>query len=794
MKFTLNWLKKYIDTQATATEIANKLDLVGFEIDEVIESNLSDFVVAKIISCEPHPDSDHLHLLKVDDGVETLDIVCGAPNARTGLTSVLARVGTKIPSNDMIIKSGKIRGHISNGMMCSAEEIGAGSDNAGIMELDSKIKAGTKLSEIIKSETIFVGEITPNRPDYLSVFGIATDLIAAGLGTQTSEYKKVLALEENSKKYKNTSKKISIKNLAKSECPWYSGCLIEDVKNQTTPEPIKTWLSAIGFNPKSALVDLTNYICFDLAQPLHAFDADKIKGDIQIRMANLDEEFEALDGKTYKLSVKDLIIADDEGPIALAGIMGGVRTCSDENTKNLFLECAYFDPSGIRKTGRRLKIESDSRYRYERGINPLNQIGVLKLTRDLIIEICGGKASEILADGEITKQTIATYNPSDFQKKIGINLDSKTQKKILTNLNFEIDDSKPDWKIKVPGNKVDVTMNMDIIEEILRIHGYDNLQGVVDFDYEKIREDLEFATEEKIKILLTGRGISENISFSFTSSALEEQLIDSEPNKVLNPIVADLDIVRQTLITNLIQAVQLNQQMGNNNISLFEMGAIFMGKKPFDDKQSLAIIRTGLTEAKHWLGASRPVDVFDIKSDIFATLSHLGFNPNSLKLETENAPKWAHPYRFGNIVMGKKLIGTFGELHPAIQKKLKLKGPIVIGEINLYALPEIKKSVRKSLLILPELQTIKRDFAFILDKDIPATEVINRVYKLDSRIIDINVFDFFSDETIGKDKLSMAFSITIQPTEIMKDEEINAIQAKIISDIEKTFAGKIRDE
>ncbi len=797
MKFTLSWLRDYIETKSTATEIADKLTLIGLEVDEIIDSSseLRPFVAGKILTCDQHPNADRLHLLTVDCGDEIVNVVCGAPNARTGMVGVLAKPGVIIPSTGTKLTAGMVRGIESNGMMCSAAELKISDDHSGIIELDSNTKPGTSLADIIKSEIVFVAGITPNRPDYLSVRGIAHDLIASGLGTSSKNNCHCDATKSPQQSQQSTP--LTVKIMDTTGCPIYRAGLIKNTSHAESNDTIKQRLRAIGINPKSALIDATNYICYDMAQPMHVFDADKIVGGITVRRAISGEQMLALNNETYTLTENDLVITDDEKILAIAGVMGGTESAATSDTKNIVLESAYFDPVSVRKTSRRLGLSSDSSYRYERGIDPTSTESALAFATKIITERCGGEIYEPITAGKIpTWEKHIKYDPKLFKQKIGIDLSDNEQKSIFEKLGFIVDTKKTPWTVTPSAARVDIELNVDLVEELIRIYGYDHLSGTnVRPEPMSISRDELMSKNFKIKRQMASMGLMETLSFSFTDAKLEKLFVNNDPILLSNPITSELDALRQTLLTNILDSVKWNQQMGNTSLKLFEYGPVFYGNKPFEQNDQLTIVRTGLTEPKHWSGHSRNVDVFDVKSDIMQTLSAFGINAETMPISTDNAPIWAHPFRFGHIMIGKQTLATFGELHPTLLKKLKLRGPVVIAQLFMGNVPSRKKSgSKRPLLTLPDLQPITRDFAFILDESVLASDLIKTVAKADTKITNVSIFDLYVGNEIGKNKKSIALTITIQPTDkTLTDDDLNAIQTNVINMVAKNHGGEIRD-
>ncbi len=766
MKWTLDWLNEYLKTDASASQIADTLTRIGLEVEDVI-TPISP-IAARIVECMPHENSDHLHVLMVDDGTGTLrQVVCGAPNARVGLISALALPGCVIDGHE--ISSGKLRGVVSNGMMCSARELGIGDDHSGIIELPENTKIGAPVLDI---KTVFDAGITPNRPDYLSVRGIARDLSAAGIG----EY-----IAPNDIDFRNISGTRSV-NLDTEKCRAYKLVEIHGIAPAPSNQLIASRLCAIGINPKNAPVDATNYICYDMAQPMHCFDADEVDGDITVRMARTGEEFTDLFGNTHKLLETDMVITDNSGVLALAGVIGGARGSFTDNTKNIILESAYFDPVCVRKTAKRLGISTDASYRYERGIDPtITGVAAMRAT-EIIMNACGGKIVGTFAAGTDTAPDIVIeYTPDYFMKKTGIDMAQDIQRDILVSLGYMVDYSKSVWRIKPHSSRVDVEIPETIVSDLLRIHGYEKIgTGITHTSGDARPHDTH---EMDIKCMLATRGLNECRSFGFGNQKTEQLLSDKQNIKIANPITADYDTLRNGLLFGLLLAVLNNEKRGYPDLNLFELGTVFDGDIPTQQHTSLCIVRTGATSPKHWTGRNRSVDIYDVKSDLIALMAGSRFTVSS-----DNAPRWAHPYRYGAIMQGKKKIAEFGELHPSVARALRIKTNVVIAIVDDIKNLPLKRGGKQP--VLSEFQPITRDFAFIVDADTPAEKLTSVARSADNRITDVVVFDAFD---LSDGNKSIAFTITIQPTDNMSDSDLLNLQNSVISAVEGKCNARIRD-
>lgn len=767
MKWTYDWLKDYLKTDASPEYIADTLTRTGLEIEEMSAPCAP--VAAKIIECRPMEGSDHLHILMVDDGTATpRQVVCGAPNARVGLVSALALPGCVIDGHE--IKAGKLRGVMSNGMMCSARELGIGDDHSGIIELSPDAKIGAPVMDM---PVVFDAGITPNRPDYLAVRGIARDLSAAGAG----EY---IAPAEHELTPRKSARNVNIQT---DKCPVYRFCEINGINVAPSADKIKSRLAAIGINPKNAPIDATNYICYDMGQPMHCFDADEIHGDITVRMAMADEQFTDLFGVTHTLQPTDMVIADADGILALAGVVGGARGCTTDKTKNIILESAYFDPVSVRKTSKRLGISTDASYRYERGIDPTMTGAALAAAADIIMNACGG---EIVGTGVggagVACAPDIKYNPDLFMQKTGIEMPAARQREILEKLGFKVVTSSGEFVVMPRPARVDVVLPENIVSELIRIYGYDNIAAAAAHSptFPAAHSDEHFVMKSE----LAARGLHECKSFGFGNAAVEKLLYDKAPIKLANPITSDLDTARGGLLGNVLGFVAENEKRGYPDLCLFELGTVFDGDMPGDQHTQICIVRTGATSPKHWMRRNRPWDIYDVKADAAALMHGQKFTVNS-----DNPPRWAHPFRYGAIYQGKKKIAEFGELHPAARRALKIKTSVMVAVIDDIAnLPGARK-IRHAEF--SDFQPITRDFAFVVANDTPAEKLVASATAADARISDAIVFDAFD---MGDGKKSIAFTITITPTENMSDADLQKLQDAVIANVESKCNAKIRDK
>lgn len=794
MKFTLSWLKEHLETTASVDEIAETLTKIGLEVEEVFNpaSQLDGFVTAKVESCEMHPDSDHLHLLSVNDGKQKLQVVCGAPNVKKDLVGIFAPVGAVIPCYGEVLKVGKIRGVESFGMMCSEKELGIGEDHDGIIELPSDIKAGIPAAEVLPIDPVFEISITPNRAECLGVRGVARDLAAAGLGNL-----KPLKIRKINGTFQSPVK-VKVEDF--KACPTYVGRYIKNVNNHAeTPKWMKDRLTAIGLRSISPLVDITNYINYDLARPLHVFDADKLKGDITVRMAKDGEAFVSLEEKEYALDCKSLGICDDEGVQCLGGIMGGaVKGCSADTT-NVFLECALFCPECIARTGRHFQIDSDSRYRYERWVDPKSNLLGSDYATQLIMEICGGEASETVVEGtEDCVERVAYLRPSRIKDFIGIYVSTDKITEILNNLGFKTS-LEADGRIKAvsPTWRGDIEGEHDLVEEVVRMVGLDNIPAE-SLPTDKFPQQVLTPAQRRnvtVKHELACRGMMETVTWSFTDSNIAQYFRRAEDVVLLmNPISADLNEMRPSLLPNLLLGAKNNIARGFGNLALFEVGPEFHGRKPGQQTLVAAGVRVGMTSKKDWSKTARVYDVYDVKADALAAIAAAN-GPFENAQITLDAPDYYHPGRSGVLRLGKNVLAYFGELHPEKTMKLGFKQRVYAFEVYLdnIPLPRDVQGKAKKKLELFSLQAVEKDFAFLLDKSVPAIDVITAAKNADRNVItEVRVFDVYGEETDGEKK-SIAISVTFQPVEkTFSDQELEALMKKVEKAVVAKTGGELR--
>ncbi len=801
MKFTINWLKEHLDTKYNEEKIIDKLTNVGLEVEsfESQSSEQDEFVVAKILNTEQHPNADRLSVCNVDIGKNKIvKVVCGAPNAKKDLITVYAPPGAVIPKNQMKLSISKIRGVTSYGMLCSESELKLSDESEGITELPSKKynnQIGKKFFKNNKQKVIDLS-ITPNRADCLGVRGVARDLSAAGAG-------KLKKFDESKIKFKG-SEKIRVKIIKEKNqgCSTFGSCLIKGIKNTESPKWLKDKIIALGQKPISAIVDVTNYIMFDLNRPLHAYDADKIKEGIIVRNSKKGESFEALDNKKYILQDNMCVISDKSGVLGLGGIIGGTRSGTELDTKNILLESAYFYPKSIRKTSKLLNIDTDAKFRFERGIDPESIEEGLVKAAILIQKICGGEISKPdVQKTETFKKIQIKFSITFFQSITGFKVAEKEIMKILTNLGFVIKKKNNDLNLTVPSWRPDILQPIDIVEEIARIKGYDQIKTELP---EKVRDKPTLNKQQKLFHFLqrsvASKGYLETVTWSFTDSKIN-QLFKEDMNevKIVNPISSDLNVLRSSIFSNLIIYLKKNLDRGFKDISLFEIGPIFNGNKPGQQKIVLAGLRSGKVSRHNWIEKERLVDVFDAKRDAIQSLVEAGFDQNKIYI-SDKAPSYYHPGKSGSIYLNKNEnnpVVYFGEIHPNILKKIDIKTEaLVCIEIYLDNIKETSKKLKdqKIQYQYSDYQKSERDFAFVIDKNFKVQDLINIISEVDKNLIrSVKVFDVYEGENIPSDKKSIALNVTIQSSEkTLKDEDLEKINKLIISTVESKSGAKIR--
>jgi len=782
MKFTLSWLKRHLETDAPLEQISETLTAIGLEVEEIVDgaAEFAPFKVAYVESAEQHPDADKLKVCRVKTEDGEFQVVCGAPNARTGMKGIFAPSSSYIPGLDVKLKKAKIRGVESCGMLVSEREMCLSDEHEGIIEVDETYEIGTPMAEVFGlDDPIIEIALTPNRADCAGIYGIARDLAAAGLG----------ALKERDVSPVDgaftSGIGVSIEDV--EGCPLFLGRTVKGVKNGPSPDWFQTLLKSVGLRPISALVDITNFMSLDQCRPLHVFDADKVQGNISVRAAGSGEEIAALDDKTYTTRGGEIGIYDASGLVGLGGIVGGVSTGVTDETVNVFVEAAYFDPMRIARAGRDLGISSDARYRFERGIDPEFTVGGMEMATRLIVEFCGGEVSEIVQAGDVPKwnREIA-YDPQHVSKRIGLDVLADEQKRILEALGFEVSDGSvtpPPWRGDVEGPA-------DITEEIIRIVGYDKIPEI------SVRSDMAVSVSAETPLLtkmrlartaLAARGMDECITWSFMNDTVSQHfgLNDNEQRKaltVVNAISSEIDVMRPSVLPNLIMAAGRSADQSNPDVAFCEVGPVFESVKLEGQQMVATGIRAGSFGERSWADkdATRAVDAYDAKADMLAALEACGAPKGQLVSE---APDYYHPGRSGSVRLGKNVLASFGEIHPGVLDEMGIKQAVCGFEIYLQNIPQAKKKgTEKALLKLEPLQPLSRDFAFLVDETVAAEDIRRSAMAADKKlIIDAHVFDIYQGKGVDEGMKSVALSVTIQPKgESLTDAEIEALAGKVV--------------
>ena len=799
MIITIPWLKEHLKTKASEIEIIDTLTNIGLEVEGVKENfgELAEFKIAKILKAEKHPNADKLKVCDVNvGGKEIIKVVCGAPNARDGLITIYAPPGAIIPKTNFQLKVAKIRGVESKGMLCSPSELNISNESDGIIELKNKEREIGKSYFKNKAEKAIDISITPNRADCLGIRGIARDLSATGIG-------KFLPIKK--KKFKKLIKNQIKTTIAKDPnqgCLAFGGCYIKGISNKESPEWLKNKILALGLRPISAVVDVTNYVMFDLNRPLHAYDADKIDKEIIVRNSKDGEEFEALDNKKYKLKKGMCVISDKSRVLGLGGIIGGTSTSTKFETKNILLESAYFSPSSIRKTARDLNLNTDAKYRFERGVDPNSIIDGLELGARLITQICGGQASKFIVTGKNSQKSKSiNFEIDKFKNLIGIPISINEAQKIFLSLGFKCKKGKKDLKIEIPSWRPDINQDVDLIEELIRIKGFKNINLI---EPEKKRENETLNYKQKLFHLsqrsLASKGFMETVTWSFTDSKIDKQFSKGEKEiPIFNPISSDLNVLRRSIFSNLAIHLKKNQDRGYEDLSLFEIGPTFFGKNPGEQQIVVGALKSGKVNRKSWIEKERSLDVFDIKSDVIKTLIELGIDEQSLFV-SDNTKQCYHPGRSGSVTLKSEKgphLAYFGEIHPAIIKNLDFKETNIYGlEIFLKNIPEPKKKIRQSKKSFQasDFQKSERDFAFVIDKIFKIGLLEKIIKEIDNNIIkDVVTFDIYKGENIPKDKKSVAINVTLQADDkTLSEKDLDQISKKIIEVVREKTGATIR--
>jgi phenylalanyl-tRNA synthetase beta chain len=804
MKLTLSWLREHLDTDAPVAAIADKLTMIGLEVEKLEDRGklLAPFSIARVISAEQHPNADRLRVCMVETGAgEPVQVVCGAPNARTGMKGVFVPPGGFIPGKNLTLAVGKIRGVESRGMLVSEAEMQLSNAHEGIIELPDDAPVGENYAQWAKlDDPVIEIKLTPNRPDCTGVHGIARDLAAADMGTFKDVPVKPVA--------GTFPCPVSVTldfGATPSLCRGFALRLVRGVKNGPSPDWLQRRLTAIGLRPINALVDITNFITYDRGRPLHVFDAAKVKGNLTVRRARAGEQLLALDDKTYALDDSMCVIADAAGPESLAGIMGGEATGCSDTTTDVLVESALWEPISIAQTGRKLGINSDARYRFERGVDPAFLVPGLELATRMVLDLCGGEPSEIVVAGDPqVPELVIDFPLSELKRLAGLNASLTEVRGVLSRLGFFVAGQDTTVKVAVPSWRPDVHGKADVVEEVVRILGVDRVPATPFERGDKARKPILTPVQvrtRKSRRALAARGMVEAVTWSFVSKPQAELFGGGKPELALaNPIAADLSDMRPSLIPGLVAAAQKNADRGFPDVALFEVGQVFKGDAPEEQFTAATGVRRGLARStgsgRHWSEALKEADVFDVKADALSALTAAGAPAQALQV-VPGGPAWFHPGRSGTIQIGpQNVLGHFGELHPRALESLDAEGPLVAFEIILEKIPEPKaKPTRaKPVLELSPFQPVERDFAFVVDRAVKAADIVRAAQNVDKKLITgVTVFDVYEGKGIDPGKKSIAIAVTLQPREkTMTDEEIEALAGKIVAEVSKRTGGVLR--
>ncbi len=801
MKFTLSWLKEHLDTDEPVEKLADKLTMIGLEVENIEDKAkaLAPFTIARVISAEQHPNADRLRVCMVDTGDDgaPVQVVCGAPNARAGLVSVFSAPGTFIPGKNITLGVGTIRGVESRGMLCSEAELELSENHDGIMELPADAPIGAAYAGWAGlGDPVLEINLTPNRPDCTGVHGIARDLSAADMGKFKDPAIKPVKGEFP------CPVKVTVEDAGL--CPGFALRLVRGVRNGPAPEWLQKRLTSIGLRPINALVDITNFMTYDRARPLHVFDAAKVKGNLTVRRARDGEMLKALDGRVYRLDSSICVIADDHGVESLAGIMGGEASGCDENTTDVLIESALWNEINIAQTGRKLGINSDARYRFERGVDPAFMVPGLEMATRLVMEMCGGTPSENVVVGKaFGDDRVIDFPLHEVRRLAGIDVPFPEVKRILGHLGFMVAGSGPVVKVAVPSWRTDVHGKADIVEEIVRIVGVDKVPMTPFERGDAPRKPVLTAIQQRTrraKRALAARGMVEAVTWSFIAKPAAELFGGGGSDLALaNPIASDQSDMRPSQLPGLVAAVQANVDRGFPDLALFEVGQVFKGDRPEDQLTAAAGVRHGFASSKgigrHWTGTAS-ADALDAKADAFAVLSAAGAPMQALQV-VPGGPSWLHPGRSGTIQIGpQNVLGYFGELHPRALDALRAEGSVTAFEVILERIPDAKQrpTRAKPVLELSPFQPVSRDFAFIVERSVKAGDIVRAAQGADRKLItDVTVFDVYEGKGIDEGKKSIAIAVTIQPREkTLTDPEIEAVAARIVAEVTKKTGGTLR--
>ncbi len=799
MKFSLSWLKDYLETDLSADEVGDILTDTGLEVESLIDprKRLGQLSVGEILKVEKHPNADKLKVCEVKSSTGIMSIVCGAPNVKRGMKVVVAKPGDFIPGLNIKLKASKIRDVKSEGMMCSERELEISDEHDGIIELPSKTEVGTLFSELVGDEkTVFEIAITPNRPDALGIYGIARDLSASGVGTlRTSQIPNVEGI------FKSPLKIILDGEVSSKGCPLFVGRYIRNVQNRESPQWLKNRLLSIGLNPISALVDITNYLTFDRGRPLHVFDADKLSGGLKVRKSVKGEKFHALDDKIYELNEGMIVITDEKEIVSLGGIIGGMKSAVSDKTKNVLLEAAYFDPISIASTGRKLQINSDARYRFERGVDPSFTFSGSHIATKMILDLCGGEAADIIIAGSVPplKKKII-FDPKKVNQLIGIEVTNSRQLEILSLLGFLVKEVGGKFEIIAPSWRPDVQGEVDIVEEVARINSLANLPSIPMARKEGVLKPLLTESQSRQNLarrICASLGYMECLSYSFIDKKSDEQFHSNSSKEItlINPISSEMTHMRQSLLPGLIKIVEKNQAKGIKSLAIFEQGYCFESNQVGDETYQISAVLSGSKSNFNLYKEIRPFDIFDVKKDLFKLLGDLNLKVNNIKLE-RGAPEFLHPKRSAKVMLGNKIVAIFGEVSPRIAKNYAIRERINCFTLYLDNIPfPKKKKITRDALVLSNLQPIERDFSFLLDEKTEYGAVKKAIVSLKNPLIEkINIVDLFQGEIEKEErKKSLSIRVKFQPLEkTLNDSEIEKMCTDIISEVSEKVNGILK--
>jgi len=800
MKFTLAWLKEHLETSATLDEIVFALTDLGLEVEGVTDpaAKLAAFTVGEVLEANRHPDADKLQVCRVLTGAGETQIVCGAPNARAGIKVVVAAPGDYIPGIDTVIKVGRIRGVESHGMMLSEREMELSEEHDGILELDASAPVGARYVDIAPADPVIEIAVTPNRPDALGVAGIARDLAARGLGRLIER-----APEPVPGAFPNPVAIYLAPDVASEACPVFAGRLIRGVRNGPSPQWLQDRLRAIGLRPISALVDVTNFVTFDRARPLHVFDAGKLSAPVTVRLARPGERLVALDGRDYAFDGSETLICDAHGPESIGGLMGGERTGVSEETRDVLIEAAWFDPVRTARTGRRLRIQSDARYRFERGVDPASVVPGIELATRMILDLCGGEASEVeLAGRAPDADRSYRLRTSRVGTLVGLHVTQEEQTRILVSLGFAVDAQGDELVVSPPSWRPDVHGEADLVEEIARIAGLSGLAARPMTRAPGVARPTQTPMQRRegqARRRIAAAGYNECVTYSFIDREAAALFGGgSEAVRLENPISSEMSHLRPDLLPGLLRAAARNQARGAGELALFEIGQIFPGGEPGDERIQAAGLRVGATAPRGPHGDRRPVDLWDAREAAEATLAAIGA-PSQLMV-LRGAPGWLHPGRSALLSLGPKTpLAAFGEVHPRVLAALDVRGPAVAFAIDLAAMPFPRaRGLARPALVVSDLQAVERDFAFVLDAEVEAEAVLKAARGADKALIEaVSVFDVFAgpraEAQMGAGRKSLAIAVRLRPRErTLTEAEIEAVSARVVASVAKATGGVLR--